>query len=394
MNPAAATLFVPREQRAGETRVAATPETMRRYAQAGLAVSIETGAGERAHFGDAAYEAAGARVLTAAEASEAWGRAELVLAVQPPAVECALRMRAGARLVAFLQPSAQPGLVRALCTARVSSFAMELVPRITRAQVMDALSSQATVAGYEAVLLAAVHAPKLFPLLMTAAGTVPPAKVVVFGAGVAGLMAIATARRLGCVVEATDVRAAAKEQVESLGARFIEVAGAADMEGKGGYAREQSEEFLQRQREEVAKRVAEADVVITTAQIPGRPAPRLVSAAMLRSMRAGSVLVDLAVESGGNCELSVRGEVAVREGVTIVGYENLPARVPTHASELYAKNVQALLKLMLDKQGKLVAELTDEVLAGCLLTHAGEARHAAAQAALASETSSTAGARA
>jgi H+-translocating NAD(P) transhydrogenase subunit alpha len=221
-----------------------------------------------------------------------------------------------------------------------------------------------------------VHLRKMCPLLMTAAGTVQPARVVVFGAGVAGLMAIATARRLGCKVEATDVRMAAKEQVESLGATFITVPGAADMEGAGGYAKEQSAEFLARQREEVARRVAEADLVITTAQVPGKPAPRLVDQVMVRSMKPGAVIVDLAVESGGNCALSEPGKVVERDGVTIVGLPNLAASVPQHASELYAKNVLALVKLFLDKEGKLAPDWNDEVLAGCRLTHAGEVHHA------------------
>jgi NAD(P) transhydrogenase subunit alpha len=247
---------------------------------------------------------------------------------------------------------------------------------------MDALSSQATIAGYKAVLLGAAHMAKMCPLLMTAAGTVPPARVVVFGAGVAGLMAIATAKRLGAQVEATDVRAAAKEQVLSLGARFIEVPGMADMEDKGGYAKEAGEDFLRRQREEVAKRVAEADLVITTAQVPGRKAPMLVNTAMVQSMRPGSVIVDMAVESGGNCELSVAGEVVEKHGVILVGTRNLPASVPLHASELYAKNVLNLVKLFVAKDGAIARDFKDEVLAGCLLTHAGEIVHKASAEAL------------
>ncbi|MBM3975630.1 MAG: Re/Si-specific NAD(P)(+) transhydrogenase subunit alpha [Planctomycetes bacterium] len=370
------TAFVPRETTAGETRAAASPETVKLFVKAGVKVVVEAGAGERAAFPDAAYQAAGAAI------GSAWD-AELVLKVQPPSKAEIARLKAGARLLSFVVPSSNPELVRALAEARVTCFAMDLVPRITRAQSMDALSSQATVAGYKAVVLAAAHSPKLFPLLMTAAGTVPPAKVVVFGAGVAGLIAIGIARRLGCSVEATDVRRAAKEQVESLGGRFIDVPGGADMEGAGGYAKEQSEEFLRRQREEVAKRVAEADVVITTAQIPGRTAPRLVSEEMVRSMRPGAVIVDLAVESGGNCALSVPGEIAVRHGVTIIGVRNLPATVPLHATELYAKNVLALTRLMLEKDGALKPDLSDEVLAGCLLTHAGEITHKATAEALA-----------
>ncbi len=365
------TAFVPKETRPGETRVAASPETAKRFAQAKLPLALESGAGLAAGFPDAVYAAAGARIV----GPEGWA-SELVLKVQPPTMAEAARLGQGALLVAFLAPHKELELVGTLRTRGVTALAMELVPRISRAQAMDALSSQATVAGYKAVLLGAVHLKKMCPLLMTAAGTVQPAKVVVFGAGVAGLMAIATARRMGCKVEATDVRMAAKEQVESLGASFISVPGAADMEGAGGYAKEQSAEFLQRQREEVGKRVAEADLVITTAQIPGKTAPRLVNQAMVRSMKPGAVIVDLAVESGGNCELSEAGSVVERLGVTIVGLANLPATVPQHASELYAKNVLALVKLLLDKEGGLAPDWTDEVLAGCRLTHAGEVHHA------------------
>ena len=370
-------VFVAEESRAGETRVAAVPETVKRLVALGLEVLVQRGAGRRAGFPDEAYEAAGARLA----GGEAEGEADLVLRVQPPTVEEAARLREGTVLVSFLQPSSHPEVVRALRERRVTALAMDLVPRITRAQSMDALSSQATIAGYKAALLGATHLKKICPLLMTAAGTVPPARAVVFGAGVAGLMAIATARRLGCVVEATDVRLAAKEQVESLGARFIDVPGMEDMEGAGGYAKEQSEDFLRRQREEVAKRVAEADLVITTALIPGRRAPLLVDAAMVRSMRPGSVIVDMAVETGGNCELSLPGEVVEREGVTIVGLPNLAATVPQHASELYAKNVLALIKGFV-KGGTLTLDFEDEVLAGCRLAHGGELTHPLAQAAL------------
>lgn len=363
------TVFVPKETRAGETRLALSPETAKRLVQAKLELVVEPGAGVAAGFPDALLAAAGARAGTA------WD-ADLVLKVQPPSEAEAGRLRSGAVLVSFLQPHRELALVARLRERNVTALAMELVPRISRAQPMDALSSQATVAGYKAVLLGATHLKKMCPLLMTAAGTVPPAKVVVFGAGVAGLMAIATARRLGCVVEATDVRMAAKEQVESLGGRFISVPGAADMEGAGGYAKEQSEEFLRRQREEVAKRVAEADLVITTAQIPGKKAPVLVSREMVRSMKPGAVIVDMAVESGGNCELSELDQVVVREGVTLVGIANLAASVPQHASELYAKNVLALVKLFVDKEGKLaLKDFEDEVLAGCRLTHGGEVHH-------------------
>lgn len=371
-------LFVPKESRSGETRVAATPETIKNLAKAGLTVMVERGAGVSASFTDAMFEAVGAKLC----GPEGWSGADIVAKVAPPTAEEAARLQKGGILISFLSPSANLALVAKLREQGVSTLAMELVPRITRAQAMDALSSQATVAGYKAVLIGATHLAKMCPLLMTAAGTVPPARAVVFGAGVAGLQAIATAKRLGCTVEATDVRLAAREQVLSLGAKFIDVPGMGDMEGSGGYAKEQTPEFLEKQRQEVAKRVAEADLVITTAQIPGRPAPKLVSRAMVESMKPGAVIVDLAVESGGNCELSKLGEVVVHNGVKIVGVPNLPATVPFHASELYAKNILNLVKLFVQKDGTLNKDFKDEVLAGCLLTHAGEVTHKATAEAL------------
>ena len=364
-------LFVPKESRSGETRVAATPETIKNLAKAGLTVMVERGAGVSASFTDAMFEAVGAKLC----GPEGWSSADIVAKVAPPTAEETARLPKGGILISFISPSSNLALVARLREQGVSTLAMELVPRITRAQAMDALSSQATVAGYKAVLIGATHLAKMCPLLMTAAGTVPPAKAVVFGAGVAGLQAIATAKRLGCTVEATDVRMAAREQVLSLGAKFIDVPGMGDMEGSGGYAKEQTPEFLEKQRQEVAKRVAEADLVITTAQIPGRPAPKLVSRAMVESMKPGAVIVDLAVESGGNCELSRLGEVVVHNGVKIVGVPNLPATVPFHASELYAKNILNLVKLFVQKDGTLNKDFKDEVLAGCLLTHAGEVTH-------------------
>jgi NAD(P) transhydrogenase subunit alpha len=365
--------FIPKESLPDEARVAATPETVKRLVGLGLTVSIGPGAGAAAGIPDAEYEAVGARV----EAAETggWAEADLVLKVQAPTSEEAGRLKQGAILVSFVLPSTQPDLVKQLAAGRVTSFAMDLVPRITRAQSMDALSSQSTVAGYKAVVLGVAELRRMCPLLMTAAGTVTPARVVIFGAGVAGLQAIATARRLGCVVEATDIRLAAREQVLSLGGRFIDVPGMEDMEDEGGYAKEASQEFLQRQREEVAKRVAEADLVVTTALIPGRPAPKLVNADMVRSMKPGSVIVDLAVESGGNCELSEAGATVEREGVTIVGVKNVPATVPATASDLYAKNVLNLVKLFADKENGLAKDFEDEVLTGCLLTHAGGISH-------------------
>jgi len=375
------TVFAPKESRPGETRLAVVPETVKRLVKAGVEVLVERGAGQSAKISDAELEAAGAKLA----GGEAWGSADLVLKVQPPTDEELGGLREGAILVSFMWPATDLPRVEKLRDQGVTALAMDLIARITRAQSMDALSSQATIAGYKAVLLGASHLPKLCPLMMTAAGTLPPARVVVFGAGVAGLQAIATARRLGCVVEATDVRLAAKEQVESLGARFIDVPGAEDLEGEGGYAKEASPEFLARQREEVNKRVAEADLVITTALIPGRPAPVLIDAATVRTMKTGAVIVDLAVEAGGNCELSVRGEVVEREGVTLVGLENLPASVPLHASELYAKNVLALVRPMFGEGGELAPDFEDEVLAGCTLTREREIHHEPTRVALAGE---------
>jgi NAD(P) transhydrogenase subunit alpha len=367
------TAFVPREIAPGETRVALLPEGVKKLVDSRVTVLVESGAGDRAHATDADYSAVGAKVVQRGGGKDA----DLVVKVQAPTAEEVASLKKGAVLVSFVFSAANRPVVEALVAGRVSTIAMELVPRITRAQAMDALSSQATIAGYKAVVIAAERSPRLFPLLMTAAGTIPPARAVVFGAGVAGLQAIATARRLGCLVEATDVRYAAKEQVESLGGRFIEVDGLADLEGAGGYAKEASAEVLAKQREAVAKRVSEADLVITTALVPGKPAPRLIDAAMVRAMKPGAVIVDLAVENGGNCELSELGQIVEKHGVTIVGLPNLPATVPVHASELFAKNVLNMVKLLVDKEGKLSTEFTDEVLAGALLTHQGKLVHEA-----------------
>ena len=369
------TLFVLRERRPGETRVAAVPETVKRYVKAGLTVRVEEGAGSGARISDSEYAAEGAEIVPADGVPAALGAADVVVKVQPPTVEECQGLGAETLLVSYGWPALNHDVVRAAKDRGFAWLAMDLVPRISRAQSMDALSSQATVAGYKAVLLAASHLPKLCPLLMTAAGTVPPAKVVIFGAGVAGLQAIATARRLGCIVEATDVRIAVKEQVESLGASFIDVPGMEDMEDERGYAKEATPEFLAKQREEVAKRVAEADIVITTAQIPGRQAPSLVSQEMVESMKPGSVIVDMAVESGGNCVLSKEGETVVHNGVSIVGPVNIPASLPDDASDLYSKNILALIKPFIGDEGAIELNLEDEVVAGCLLTHDGKIHH-------------------
>jgi NAD(P) transhydrogenase subunit alpha len=369
-------VFIPRERRLGETRVAATPETVRRMIKLGLEVAVEQGAGAASLFHDAEFEAAGAHLV--ADPSEAWEIADVVLKVTPPGVFAGLPgheaegLKPGAVLISFLAPHRNLDMVRTLSAGNVTSFALEMVPRVTRAQSMDALSSQASIAGYKAVLLAAWRLPKYFPLLMTAAGTIKPSRVVVMGAGVAGLQAIATAKRLGAVVEVSDIRPAVKEQVESLGGKFIELPQAESGEGQGGYAREMGEDFLRRQREIVQRHLSQADAVITTALVPGRPAPRLVTAEMVHAMRAGSIIVDLAVEQGGNCELSQPDREVVENGVLILGPSNLAAAMPHDASLLFARNVYALLQLLLDKEGKLTVNLEDEIIAGSLLTHAGQ----------------------
>ncbi len=364
------TLFVPKESTPGETRVAAVPDTVRRLVKLGLAVQIQSGAGDAAGFLDARFAEAGATLVPDAGAA---AQADVVARLNPPTVAEADAMKPGAVLVSFLWPVARPDVVAALARRGVTAFAMDRIPRISRAQSMDALSSQANIAGYKAALLAADALPRLMPLLMTAAGTITPARFVIMGAGVAGLQAIATARRLGAVVEVSDVRRVVKEQVESLGARFIEVEGAEDLEGAGGYAKEASPEFLERQRAEVARRIAAADAVITTALIPGRPAPRLVSEDMVRSMRPGSVLVDLAAEQGGNCELTVPGQVVQRHGVRILGHMNLPGMVPFHASDMYARNILNVL-LHLFPKGAATLDFDDEITAGSVVVHGGLVR--------------------
>jgi NAD(P) transhydrogenase subunit alpha len=361
-------VFVPRERRPGETRVATIPETVKRLVKNGWTVAIEPGAGARSSFLDPMYTDAGATL------EEAWD-ADVVAKIAPPTVEEVGKIRNGAILVSFVAPHKNLDVVRALRDRKVDTFAMELVPRITRAQGMDALSSQASIAGYKAVLVAATHLGKYLPLLMTAAGTIQPARVVIMGAGVAGLQAIATARRLGAIVEVSDIRPAVKEQVESLGAKFIDLPQMEESgEGKGGYAKEVSKEFLAKQQAVIAAKIAAADIVITTALVPGKPAPRLVTAEMVKSMKPGSVIVDLAVEQGGNCELSQPGEDVVKEGVLIVGHSNLPATVPVHASTLYARNVSAVLQHLAPK-GELKLDPKDEINAGSLLVHEGKITH-------------------
>jgi H+-translocating NAD(P) transhydrogenase subunit alpha len=348
---------VPKESAQGERRVALVPEAVARLG--GFEVVVEPGAGEAAGFTDGAYREAGA-VL-----GDPWA-AEGVVKVGRPSAEEAGRLGEGAVLVAFLQPLTDREGIERLAALGVVAFALESVPRITRAQAMDALSSQATVAGYKATLIAAERLPKFFPLLMTAAGTVAPAKVLVLGAGVAGLQAIATARRLGAVVAGFDVRPVVREQVESLGATFLDL-GVLGEETAGGYAAELTPEQQAEQQRALEARLPDYDAVITTALIPGRPAPRLIPAAAVRAMRPGSVIVDLAAEAGGNCELTEPGEEVVREGVTIVGLTNLPSTMPNHASQLYARNVTALLQ-HLAPGGELTLDWSDEITAGTCVT--------------------------
>ncbi|MGB5704256.1 MAG: Re/Si-specific NAD(P)(+) transhydrogenase subunit alpha [Polyangiales bacterium] len=367
-------IFVPQEIADGETRVACTPETTKRYVKEGFEVVVESGAGKHAHFTDEQYRQAGAKVVADAEVETAWGNADLVFRVYPITPAEASKIKEGAILIGFMSQHKNLDSVRILRDRKVSTIAMELIPRISRAQSMDALSSQASIAGYQAVLMAATYLDKYFPLLMTAAGTIQPARIVIMGAGVAGLQAIATAKRLGAVVEVSDIRPAVKEQVESLGGRFIDFPMDESGEGEGGYARELTPAQLAAQQKIVREKVVAADAVITTALVPGRPAPRLITKEMVADMREGAVIVDLAVEQGGNCELSKSGEMVLAEGVTIIGHPNMPAATPADASLLYARNIQALLLSIL-KDGEVVLDLEDEILDGALLTHNGEVRH-------------------
>ncbi|CAN5864981.1 Re/Si-specific NAD(P)(+) transhydrogenase subunit alpha [soil metagenome] len=364
-------IVVPRESSGAERRVALVPESVGRLVKAGGEVEVEQDAGATAGFSDAAYEAAGARIV--ADRDALLGGADLVCCVQPlPAAELAT-LKAGAVLVGMLRPLSSPDYARALASAGVRAVSMELVPRITRAQKMDALSSQATVAGYRAVLLAAAQHGKFFPMLMTAAGTVPPAKVLVLGAGVAGLQAIATARRLGAVVQGFDIRPAVKEQVESLGAQWVGME-LVEAEGAGGYAAEVSDETQRREHEHLHKLISEADVVITTAQIPGRPAPVLITEDMVDDMRAGAIIMDLAADSGGNCPLT-RADEEVRHGnVLILGPTDLAAGMPIHASQMYSRNVEALVQHIV-KDGALQLDTADEIVRECLVTADGEIVH-------------------
>jgi NAD(P) transhydrogenase subunit alpha len=373
---------VPKESAPGERRVALVPEVVQRLAADDVEVSVQSGAGAAAHQPDAAYEEAGASV-----SGEAGFEGEVVAKVAAPSSEEIRRLHSGSVLIGFLQPLTSPELVKALADAGVTSFAMEAIPRITRAQSMDALSSQATVGGYRAGLIAAEQLPRFFPMLTTAAGTVRPASVMVLGAGVAGLQAIATVRRLGAQVQAFDVRSAVKEQIESLGAKFLELdMGLEDAESAGGYARQLTDEEQQKQRELLAEEIGKVDAVISTAAVPGRKAPLLIIEDAVKKMKPGSVVVDLAAETGGNCELTEPGETVVKHDVTIVGPIGLPSTMPDHASSLYARNVQALLKLMTGEEGDLKLDFEDEVIAGACITRDGEIVHEGAKQAAGAAT--------
>jgi H+-translocating NAD(P) transhydrogenase subunit alpha len=365
-------IAVPTETLPGERRVALTPDVVGRLAKSGCTVSVQSGAGARAGFLDDAYAASGATIV--ADATALYGGADFVLKVQrPDDAEIGL-LRPQSALIALLAPLTAPQTSAKLAERGVTSFAMELIPRISRAQGMDALSSQANASGYKAVLFAAAALSKFFPMLMTAAGTIAPSKVLVLGAGVAGLQAIATARRLGAVVTGYDTRPVVKEQVESLGATFL--APPVTGEGTGGYARELTAEEQAQNRDALAKAIADSDVVITTALVPGRRAPILITEAMVKAMRPGSVIVDLAAEAGGNCEGTKPGETATVNGVTIIGTTNVPSTIATDASKLYAKNVQALFSHLV-KDGKLVVDLDDEITKGVCITTGGKIVHPA-----------------
>jgi H+-translocating NAD(P) transhydrogenase subunit alpha len=368
---------VPKETAEGERRVALVPEVVRKLTGKDFEVVVEPGAGEGAMLADGAYEEAGATI-----GDEVWGADVVVKVAAPSEDEIARLGRADTVLVGFLGPLTNPQTTSALADAGVTAFAMEAIPRISRAQSMDALSSQSNAAGYKSVLVATQYLGRFLPMMMTAAGTVPPAKVLVLGAGVAGLQAIATARRLGAQVTGYDVRSAVAEQVRSLGANFLELEAGKGAEGEGGYARELTDEEKRAQQQELAERISTFDVVITTALVPGRPAPRLVTAESVQNMKPGSVIVDLAGESGGNCELTEPGKVVVRHDVTIVSPLNLPSSMAEHASSLYARNVGSLLELLIGDEGELKLDFDDEIIAGACITRGGEIVHEGARKAV------------
>jgi H+-translocating NAD(P) transhydrogenase subunit alpha len=374
---------VVKETRPGESRVALVPLGVKALLKAGLEVVVESGAGEASSVSDADYLEAGATI--APNAAEAVQGAGMLLHINPPSLsepDELSGLSEGTILVSFLNPLGNAPLVRALADRKISSISMEMVPRITRAQSMDALSSQATVAGYKSVLMAADHLPKFLPMFTTAAGTIRPGKALVLGAGVAGLQAIATARRLGAIVEAFDVRPAVKEQVESLGATFLEAEEEVTAEGEGGYAKELSEDQHKKELEMIGKAIVEADIVITTAQIPGRAAPLLITEEMVRSMRSGSVIVDLASESGGNCAVTKSGETINSHGVQVMGPVNIGSTVSVHASQMYSKNIVTLVSEFIGEEGAVELDFENDVIGPSTVTHAGEVRNERVQASL------------
>jgi H+-translocating NAD(P) transhydrogenase subunit alpha len=376
---------VSRETLAGETRVALVPSGIGALTKLKINVIVETGAGQAAGFSDDDYSAKGAQVVDRAIVLRS---ADILLQVRCSLSKSALdSLKPDALVIGFCDPLGSPAGIASAAQRGISLISVEMIPRITRAQAMDALSSQANIAGYKAVILAAAALPKIFPLLMTAAGTLQASRVFVIGAGVAGLQAIATARRLGAVVSAFDVRPAVKEQVQSVGAKFVELPlETENAQDAGGYAKAQNQERQQRQAELMSKVIGESDIVITTAAVPGQPAPKLISVAAVAKMAAGSVIVDLAAERGGNCELTEPGETVVRNGVTIIGHTNIPATVPLHASAMYSNNLVKLLALLVDKEGNLKIDLADEVIAGCMVAHQGNVLNARVKELLAAIT--------
>ena len=366
-------LAIPKENINGETRVAATPGTVKDLIKSGMEVFVESKAGQNSYFSDQEYKDAGANIVDSED--ELLSQADVIIKVLPPSNEQVLKIKPNAAIISFCQTTRELDTVKAMRDRSLTGFSMHLVPRTTLAQKMDALSSQANIAGYKSVLIAASRLSVYMPLLMTAAGTIRPAKVLVLGAGVAGLQAIATAKRLGAQVEAFDVRPVVKEQVESLGAKFIQVeAGEDEGVGEGGYAKETSDEYKRLQQQLIHDHISKADVVITTALIPGRPAPLLIPTSMVDAMKPGSIIMDLASENGGNCELTKKDETITHNGVIIDGTSNIPGTMPVHASELYAKNVAALLTYMV-KDGELNLDLEDEIISGSMYTHNGEITH-------------------
>lgn len=370
-------IAVPKEILPGENRVACVPDVASKLIKSGFQIQVEKDAGLNAGFTDVMYEKAGAKVVGL---SELYSSADIVIKVQRPLdhpgsgkSELDL-LKAGTLLITFLYPLNYPDIARKCAEKKINVISMDMIPRTSLAQKMDALSSQANIAGYKSVIMCADALGKIFPLMMTAAGTISPAKVVIMGAGVAGLQALGTAKRLGAVVEVSDIRAAVKEEVLSLGGKFIEVESAADMQDAGGYAKEASAEFLNKQKELIFKHITEADIVITTALVPGKKAPVLVTEEMVKHMRPGSVVLDMAVEFGGNCEVSEKGKTVKKHGVIIIGEPNLPSLVPTHSSEMYSKNILSLIQ-HIGKEGKVELKLEDEIVKGSLITHNGAVIH-------------------